>query len=914
MAYVLDNYWQNSYVYEDVTIDWGTYEIFIPRQTLLLLQSNPIEVRQLNLADFRTALRLLEESSLGMPEPVILDYAAPTDVGGVTLAAVYIIREPYTVTFEDGQYAVNIVGGNTNIADRVNINNVGIRTTNSAGLQDLSALQAASFNGGVAVDVTTSYAGTTFPIGTRGFPVNNIADAKAIATSRGINTFFIMRSMTLATEVFTQGFVFLGDNPATVTMTIADAAGVDNCVFDNLTVQGVLDNYNLIDHCRILNLTHINGIIRNSWFDGVITLDGLGEAEIVNCRSGVVGVGLYPNINWAVGATTDLIIRDYSGGLGLNSCTDASVVSSIDFNSGDLHIAATMTAGHHTVRGVCNVYTAVGVTANIADNTLTNIVATSSGDTGAIAAAVWTDLTGAQVSTGVSNITNTLTAQDIIIGAINSTVGENQADITNMQVDVTSIKGTGEANNALLVNVDGDVAAVAAQTTTIQSNVSSNTISLSGLTTNVGTLQTSVNAIPTSADYSSILTSVSGVKTVVDANTITLGTVNTNTGDTNTKVTSIQGTVGTINASVGGDSANITSIKGTVEANNLALSNLDADVFLIDADINTIQGSIATLTTNVANVDADVAAVQSDLTAASLTLSGVDTKVTNLNTTVSANTVSVDAATAAVGNLQVIANSHTGKLDTIDATVDGIDAAMLAEAGRSSAIQSVLNTVNTTVDRIEVDTTTHITAINTVNTLVGNNTTAINGVNSNVLAQNAAIATIDTVVDTNNNKLDTLTSKIDVVDGIVDNIQTTVGLTSSAVTGVSTKVDGVTTKVDSVIATQTTHTGLINTVDTVADQLITNVAAVQFSIDNYVHDFSTITNAIDAQTATLTVSLNGIVSDISTSYANNVTRFDTVDAAVTILDSRLSEVWNQFGLNPLDPVNYQVAAVWNYTI
>jgi hypothetical protein len=55
-------------------------------------------------------------------------------VGAFELARVIEIVNDYTITFEDGQYAVNLLGANSNIADRVNVNQVSVRSANSAGL------------------------------------------------------------------------------------------------------------------------------------------------------------------------------------------------------------------------------------------------------------------------------------------------------------------------------------------------------------------------------------------------------------------------------------------------------------------------------------------------------------------------------------------------------------------------------------------------------------------------------------------------------------------------------------------------------------------------------------------------------------------------------------------------------------
>lgn len=117
-----------------ITIDWGEKIINVPRTDLTLIQSSPTEIRELNLNDFRMALKALEESEDGM---MFLDthrHNTEVTVAGVTLARVIEIINDYTITFEDGQYAVNLVGANSNVADVVNVNQVSVRSSNSAGL------------------------------------------------------------------------------------------------------------------------------------------------------------------------------------------------------------------------------------------------------------------------------------------------------------------------------------------------------------------------------------------------------------------------------------------------------------------------------------------------------------------------------------------------------------------------------------------------------------------------------------------------------------------------------------------------------------------------------------------------------------------------------------------------------------
>lgn len=117
-----------------ITIDWGNRIIFVPRNDMTLIQSSPFELRELDANVFRLALKDLEDSEQGLIFPDTHNHNTEVVLGGVTYARFIEIINDYTITFEDGQYAVNIVGANTNIADVTNLNQVSIRTSNSAGL------------------------------------------------------------------------------------------------------------------------------------------------------------------------------------------------------------------------------------------------------------------------------------------------------------------------------------------------------------------------------------------------------------------------------------------------------------------------------------------------------------------------------------------------------------------------------------------------------------------------------------------------------------------------------------------------------------------------------------------------------------------------------------------------------------
>jgi len=120
-----------------VTIDYQTRIISIPKADLTLVQSTPIEIRALDINAFRLELKDIEDNVGGMPFVDTHRHFPVVSVGGVTLARVVEIINGYTITFENGSYAVNLVGANSNIGDVLNLNQVQVRSANSAGLADL---------------------------------------------------------------------------------------------------------------------------------------------------------------------------------------------------------------------------------------------------------------------------------------------------------------------------------------------------------------------------------------------------------------------------------------------------------------------------------------------------------------------------------------------------------------------------------------------------------------------------------------------------------------------------------------------------------------------------------------------------------------------------------------------------------
>lgn len=114
-----------------ISVNHLTLVIYVPQADLTPLGGG---LYFLDVNQFRLWLKDWEDSVDGMNMPDTHRHNTEVTLGGVTLARTVEIINGYTVEFEDGQYAINLGGANNNLADVTVVNQVSIRSNNSAGL------------------------------------------------------------------------------------------------------------------------------------------------------------------------------------------------------------------------------------------------------------------------------------------------------------------------------------------------------------------------------------------------------------------------------------------------------------------------------------------------------------------------------------------------------------------------------------------------------------------------------------------------------------------------------------------------------------------------------------------------------------------------------------------------------------
>jgi hypothetical protein len=332
-----------------ITIDWDTQIISVEKADMTLVQSVPIEVRRLDIDPFRLTLKDLEDDREGMPFLDTHSHNPPVTIGGVTLARVVEIINGYTITFEDGAYAVNLVGANSNIADVVNLNQVSIRSGNSAGLIDLAAIRLQSYaNGAVWIDIAEGTAGDLYPLGTPPQPVDNFTDALVIAARNNFRGYHLLGTLALGVGQDIAMTEWVSPSPIVGLLALSgqDTLGA---TFNKMGLTGLFNGRASFDTCAMGGITGFSGIAQNCGFNGDVTINAANTENVLfkDCTSVIAGTAKPTfDIN---GSSGDIHFRGWIGGLKITNFTAGNDMS-IDCATGSVEIDSTCTAGTIKIR------------------------------------------------------------------------------------------------------------------------------------------------------------------------------------------------------------------------------------------------------------------------------------------------------------------------------------------------------------------------------------------------------------------------------------------------------------------------------------------------------------------------------------------------------------------------------------
>jgi len=376
-----------------LTITWATKVINVAK-TYLTATANPTSFN-LDTDTFRLDLKDLEDDEEGIVYLDTHQHNTEVPLGGIIYARVIEIINGYTITFEDGQYAINLFGSNNNIGDVVNLNQVSVRTNNSAGLiVDPGISESLDYGDAIIYDEISGTTGTRHPIGTWASPVNNIPDLKELMSFYGRSNVILINSMT-ATENFLDVSFRCFTNDEYI-----DANGFSfiDSSFTNIELRGDFNHSNVdADKCTIVNVQNLGGIMNNCNLTGTIIMSSAHPLTIKHSVSAIPGT-VSPIIDMVNGLPTLLNLRNYSGGIKIINCDVSGDTATLEMAQGKIHLEPSNIDGLIDCRGVALLNdntsgTTVITTALLDPSNISLSGGTFTGDTEQIAAAVWDKLT-----------------------------------------------------------------------------------------------------------------------------------------------------------------------------------------------------------------------------------------------------------------------------------------------------------------------------------------------------------------------------------------------------------------------------------------------------------------------------------------------------------------------------------------
>tara|TARA_R110000772_G_scaffold2410_4_gene8571 strand:- start:46881 stop:49163 length:2283 start_codon:yes stop_codon:yes gene_type:complete len=249
------------------------------------------------------------------------------------------------------------------------IDNAAVLVRNSdAPIVDNGIDESLDYMGVININTRLVDTGNVWPYGTNAQPVTNLQDAIILANRYGISTFKVKGNLTFDENMLNSTFIGDESNP-TITFTNND---VSNSRFEYFSLTGQINidaNESVrIENCDIIDLNGFNGIISNSIMSGDLGLSANHQPKflvLANSVSGLAGLS-HSTINIPYGTysstqsgtasivdmTSNINIRNYSGGIGLGGTFATGSFATIEIDPGSAHIESDVTGGTIVIRGV----------------------------------------------------------------------------------------------------------------------------------------------------------------------------------------------------------------------------------------------------------------------------------------------------------------------------------------------------------------------------------------------------------------------------------------------------------------------------------------------------------------------------------------------------------------------------------
>ena len=207
-----------------------------------------------------------------------------------------------------------------------------LTSSSSATLQELTAIQFASYNGGISWDPTNSsgraVSGTGYPAGTPEQPCLNMSDVLTIHSGLGLNTVYILGNATLDADASVPNLTYVGEGETETTITILGAANTSDSNFREALVTGELDGDANFADCILQDLTMFNGEAKRCGIRGTITLSGSSVVRFIDCHGAEDSFASPPTLDLGGSNGPNCFVLGYKGSLRFENCTRAGAQTS----------------------------------------------------------------------------------------------------------------------------------------------------------------------------------------------------------------------------------------------------------------------------------------------------------------------------------------------------------------------------------------------------------------------------------------------------------------------------------------------------------------------------------------------------------------------------------------------------------
>ncbi len=210
------------------------------------------------------------------------------------------------------------------------------------------SMQKIEYNNQVCIDPLYGNSGTTFPRGTYSDPVNNWADAKAIAESLGAFLVCVKNTLTLGATDNISNYIFCGENCVDSAIVVTDGCATQNTTFNDTSVEGYLDGRVNLRGCVVHSLYDYKGYAFNTLFLDNITIEEDTKTTIMSeCIGGKFGGN---PVEVDVG-DNGLMLMGWKGPVELTGKTGTDITY-IEVLSGQVKVSDTCVAGEITIKGL----------------------------------------------------------------------------------------------------------------------------------------------------------------------------------------------------------------------------------------------------------------------------------------------------------------------------------------------------------------------------------------------------------------------------------------------------------------------------------------------------------------------------------------------------------------------------------